>query len=900
MPQVRSCEPVDASRISRPFLEEAGDNGAHLRMAQLPAASVPASAKNAAEAREAEFLGWAKALEGGTEAEKTRAIWLLSNSQDKRAPGILLAFLERNMKDPHYAANSEEAILAYEKVAGKEQFLDFILRALECKNSTILHVVFEKLDKYKDMRAIPPLKLILQNCDQYFYIHADQTGWDWRKEENGLGYSPLEAAMALYKLGDISGMDFLIENIHFVSKKEGGPIATSEWIRRYSIQLLSEIKEKKALFAIVSAFDDKELVKGLGDFSAELFRGFVIECLGRTGDEDAVDTIINAYRQGNYRMRATAIGALGKIHSEKAGNFILEEFGTAQQLFSCKDSEYYGWDKGDTLPAAVATGNFRDKKGASVLMEAFNSYNEKELRGYLDIAEALAKIGAKECIDFLKERLTDENLTRRFAAAYALVKESGDMEAFKAVSSVFREMEEDLRVGFVAAVISIKNPPQEVISFLISIMNSDTSYAVSLSSAKRLLEIMNEDGQRAFDKNTKDAVNAYLLIEHKCWDKALALGDAGAEALIKYWYKEQLYGPGYRQNSFDFISLSKTDEEFQKLLADSGISKANSDIMMLIYKTRQGVPLGLTDAGLGSYARSWEFQDESALILGSSESAEALSVLNNTDPKNVLVLVQALVRPFVRQTGVPQGAHGRTYASCSAEDLIVAFRQVQLSKQSLAVKLLIQSGRIKMPSSVRAEFDWSNAPSIIIPLPDQIFWCNKDIPVLTEMLNSPYQLYREEAAKALKYIEQNGAEDEGLEKGVLPGKEKTQDLRKRLNDPNWQIRYRALEALRISGADAEAFIPELKAAFTSDNYYLSEQASAILTAMGNGALPAFVESIRTGADFYKTRAIASIVKIGGKEAIAVLKALSKERIVITEDLAAIIMNAVTQLESGAK
>ena len=558
----------------------------------------------------------------------------------------------------------------------------------------------------------------------------------------------------------------------------------------------------------------------------------------------------------------------------------------------------YGWDKGKTLPAAVAIGNSGNKRGVSVLMEAFKSYDEKELRGYLDIAEALAKIGAKECIDFLKERLTDENLTRKFAAAYALVKESGDMESFKAVSSVFREMEEDLRVGFVAAVISIKNPPQEVISFLISVMNSDTSYAVSLSSAKRLLEIMNEDGQRAFDKNTEDAVNAYLFIEHKCWDKALGLGDAGAEALIKFWCEGQLYGPGYRENSFDFIMFSQTGAaDFEKVLMDSGISKINRDILMMIYRTRQGVPLGLTDAGLGSYARSWKFQDESGIYIG--DPGQVL-ILNSIDPARALSIAEALFRPFVRQTGLPQGAHGRTYASCSAEDLIVAFRRVQLSKRSLAVKLLIQSGRIKMPSSVRAEFDWSNAPSIVIPLPDRIFWCKEDIPALTEMLNSPYQLYREEAAKALKYIEQNGTEDEGLEKGVLPGKEKTQDLRKRLNDPNWEIRYRALEALRISGADAEAFIPELKAAFTSDNYYLSEQASAILTAMGNGALPAFVEIIRTGADFYKTRAIASIVKIGGKEAIAVLKALSKERIVIAADLAAIIMNAVTQLESGAK
>ncbi|GEM_PF-4010982 len=74
MPQVRSSEPADALRVNRPVLEAAAGNEAYLRMAQLPGAAVPPSAKSAAEAREAEFLGWAKALEGGTEAEKTRAI----------------------------------------------------------------------------------------------------------------------------------------------------------------------------------------------------------------------------------------------------------------------------------------------------------------------------------------------------------------------------------------------------------------------------------------------------------------------------------------------------------------------------------------------------------------------------------------------------------------------------------------------------------------------------------------------------------------------------------------------------------------------------------------------------------------------------------------------------------
>jgi hypothetical protein len=248
-----------------------------------------------------------------------------------------------------------------------------------------------------------------------------------------------------------------------------------------------------------------------------------------------------------------------------------------------------------------------------------------------------------------------------------------------------------------------------------------------------------------------------------------------------------------------------------------------------------------TDTSLKKLALSGNGMLVSYRMINEQTGKIGLNGLSNIDPDSAkaLTIVMATV----------PGPHG-FWATQSKYDVIKDVRLIEMSKNSVILRLLAQKGETELPVQTAFEFEWSHAPTIKIDLPSKVYWYKKDIPELRDLLNSKYEVYQNAAAKVLDEINQKGTEDEGLEAGKKPAPERTSALRKMMADGDWTLRYRALEALRVSGADAADLMPEVLKLFNDNTWYVHNSAALIIENEKSQYIDYLKDVIKTGSLYY--------------------------------------------------
>ncbi|MCX5748684.1 MAG: DUF4116 domain-containing protein [Candidatus Saganbacteria bacterium] len=222
-----------------------------------------------------------------------------------------------------------------------------------------------------------------------------------------------------------------------------------------------------------------------------------------------------------------------------------------------------------------------------------------------------------------------------------------------------------------------------------------------------------------------------------------------------------------------------------------------------------------------------------------------LKGLGNIDPESAKELTSIMAEI--------DGSHG-LWATQSKHAVRRDVRLTEMFKNSVILRLLVSESKMKIPVKTQFDFVWSHADSIPVNLPSNVYWYKKDIPELRGLLNNKYEVYKNAAAKALEKIEKEGTEDQGLEAGKKPSPEKAQALRKMMEDKDWTLRYRALEALRISGANTSGFTPEIYKLFNDKEWYVHNSAGLIIGKEKGKHIEYLKDSLKTGSVFAQNRA----------------------------------------------
>ncbi|MCX5748683.1 MAG: DUF4116 domain-containing protein [Candidatus Saganbacteria bacterium] len=252
-----------------------------------------------------------------------------------------------------------------------------------------------------------------------------------------------------------------------------------------------------------------------------------------------------------------------------------------------------------------------------------------------------------------------------------------------------------------------------------------------------------------------------------------------------------------------------------------------------------------SDASLKALAHSGKGMLSSYRTINQQIEKTGLKGLSNIDPDSANKLISIIVEIY--------GYHD-LWATRSKYSVMRDIRLIEMSNISVIAKILSQEGKMETPKITTYKFDWSGRPSIPVNLPSNVYWYKKDIPELRSLLNSKYEVYKKAAAKALEKIAKDGVEDQELEAGNKPSPEKAQALRKMMEDKDWTLRYRALEALRISGADAAELTPEILKLFNDKDWYVHNSAALIIEKNKEKHIEYLKDSIKTGSEFAQERA----------------------------------------------
>ncbi|MBI5366417.1 MAG: hypothetical protein HZA54_05240 [Planctomycetes bacterium] len=168
--------------------------------------------------------------------------------------------------------------------------------------------------------------------------------------------------------------------------------------------------------------------------------------------------------------------------------------------------------------------------------------------------------------------------------------------------------------------------------------------------------------------------------------------------------------------------------------------------IMLLYFARQAVARGLTDAALKREVESGRRQAALAAALDAPAGASCAAALNELAPEELARVLPLLAGCYFIGDN-PYSEETLTWAAESLADFDRALMQAGLARHSVAAKLLIEAGRLRIPAAARADFVWSHGPSIAVPL--AVGRAAEDASGLRALLESRHAFYREAAAAAL-------------------------------------------------------------------------------------------------------------------------------------------------------
>ena len=198
----------------------------------------------------------------------------------------------------------------------------------------------------------------------------------------------------------------------------------------------------------------------------ELISARACLALARIGTSQAVDAVFKALDEGSSGVRSEAAGALRYLRSDRAVERLLELVG--------KDGDYRV-----RMSAAGALGMMGPEKSIDVLAAALNDSNQY-VRG--EAAASLGKIGSGKSVEPLLRASRDDSGAVRQAARDALVKIGSP--ASPAIARTLRDP--DPQVRWTAALMLGKIASEEAVSALIEAL-SDANWMVRNEAAVALV-----------------------------------------------------------------------------------------------------------------------------------------------------------------------------------------------------------------------------------------------------------------------------------------------------------------------------------------------------------------------------------------------------------------------------
>jgi len=187
-------------------------------------------------------------------------------------------------------------------------------------------------------------------------------------------------------------------------------------------------------------------------------------------------------------------------------------------------------------------------------------------------------------------------------------------------------------------------------------------------------------------------------------------------------------------------------QEFFRVLGKkrlSAVIKASSDadgrILQLMRVTNTSLPDNLTDDKLAGIVKKDGKSLQNKIRrnwFNRSVNTAFLDSLTNYPPDVAAGIARAVSRPWFTVRKKPLGATGTTWASLSLQGVYADSAINYMTQRSTALKLLESMSAINVPLSAHADFQFSQQPSVIMPLP-QPWWTTDDEPILQTLVNDP-------------------------------------------------------------------------------------------------------------------------------------------------------------------
>jgi|GEM_PF-1288826 len=191
------------------------------------------------------------------------------------------------------------------------------------------------------------------------------------------------------------------------------------------------------------------------------------------------------------------------------------------------------------------------------------------------------------------------------------------------------------------------------------------------------------------------------------------------------------------RENFQWKISTYTSSQRSQLLA--GLNERDRALAKMLFATTQVIAPAITDAQLTSYAK------KTPPVTGftSADFRNNVAILEGMDPQSVLAFAALLAVPHFKD---PNPA--ATWASQSWMMAVMDARYNALAQRSAVAKVLAQEQIMSVPLRTRVYFTWSGAPDIWISLPPVAVTLG-DVPALTRLQSSTFEVYRSGATRAL-------------------------------------------------------------------------------------------------------------------------------------------------------
>lgn len=214
--------------------------------------------------------------------------------------------------------------------------------------------------------------------------------------------------------------------------------------RRYSIELLGMIRDKRVVEPLIRLLDDEDIF------------AYAIRALGEIGDERAIEPIIRILESRKWSREVWIKELEQKDRTKKSIKEMIDLFGVSKTSYD---------------PCIVALGKIGGKKSIAVLMNLFKRIPTDEA-----IIEALGAAKAKEAVPMLIEMLERE---KDYYRGSIIIETLGNIGTDEAIEILIKRYQQEGGGCYIIALGNSKN--RKAIPFIEEVLKGGNKYDAELA-----------------------------------------------------------------------------------------------------------------------------------------------------------------------------------------------------------------------------------------------------------------------------------------------------------------------------------------------------------------------------------------------------------------------------------